>query len=480
MNNLNPVEMSDQDIAFNKYLNRSNIFLSGPAGSGKSYLINKIVNHANENGINIAVTAMTGCAAMLLNCGAKTLHSWAGIGLANLPDHEIINNIRSSPNKKKNWKKPSILIIDEVSMMSRRLFELLNLIGCMIRPNIHPYTREPINTNLSHIDKPFGGLQVIFVGDFHQLPPICISNNKNDHNSQFCFESPLWENVFSINNHIILSKSYRHEIDIRFSKLLNQLRIGTLSHKSLDLLLTCINRKIPDDIEFNPTVLSPINKEVNFININEFNKINEPTYEYNINIYNSRLCIELDYNNYKSDIISHNKFTYEEKNDIEYLIGSMQCDKIIKLKKGTHVMCIINLPDMSLVNGSQGIIIDFENIPNSNLPPIPIVKFTNGIIKSMSSFSWQKEKNSTVCIKQLPIIYAWAITIHRSQGKTLDMAKINAGSDIFEDGQTYVALSRIRSISGLYLTAFDPSKIKVNNKVLKFYENIKNNQIQQI
>ncbi len=140
-------------------------------------------------------------------------------------------------------------------------------------------------------------------------------------------------------------------------------------------------------------------------------------------------------------------------------------DKEIILKKGAQVMCIANLDMESpepIVNGSQGIVIDFVG-------GLPLVKFNNGAKRTVGMHVWSSENHPTVGVKQLPLIYAWAITIHKAQGVSLDMAQIDAGSNIFECGQTYVALSRVKSLDGLYLTAFDPQKIKVNRKVQEFY-----------
>ena len=140
-------------------------------------------------------------------------------------------------------------------------------------------------------------------------------------------------------------------------------------------------------------------------------------------------------------------------------------DKEIVLKKGAQVMCIVNLDMESpepIVNGSQGIVIDFVG-------GLPLIQFNNGARQTVGYHVWTSEYHQTIGVQQLPLIYAWAITIHKAQGVSLDMAQIDAGSNIFECGQTYVALSRVKSLDGLYLTAFNPQKIKVNRKVQEFY-----------
>ena len=147
-------------------------------------------------------------------------------------------------------------------------------------------------------------------------------------------------------------------------------------------------------------------------------------------------------------------------------------NKELILKKGVQVMCVANLDMESsepIVNGSQGIVVDFIGASN-----LPLVLFNNGAKRTVGYHEWKNETNQKIGVQQIPLIYAWAITIHKAQGVSLDMAQIDAGSNIFECGQTYVALSRIKSLGGLYLTAFNPQKIKVNKKVQEFYRGREN------
>ena len=151
-----------------------------------------------------------------------------------------------------------------------------------------------------------------------------------------------------------------------------------------------------------------------------------------------------------------------------FLINNIMADKVIILKKGTQVMCIANIDMESaepIVNGSQGIVIDFVG-------NLPLVQFNSGARRTVGYHTWNSETHPSIGVKQIPLIYAWAITIHKAQGVSLDMAQIDAGSNIFECGQTYVALSRIKSLAGLYLTAFNPQKIKVNKKVQEYYKTL--------
>ena len=227
---------------------RKNIFITGPGGSGKSAIIRKIYYDATIRGKNIQVCALTGCAAVLLNCKAKTLHSWAGIGLGNGTIEELIRKIKANKYAKASWYETDILVVDEVSMMSLKLFNLLNTIGKLVRKN----------------PKPFGGIQVIFSGDFYQLPPV---GNKDDLDSiRFCFESEEWDTVFQRSNQIQIKKIFRQTDDL-YASILNQIREGKIKRKSNNILLQYVGRIYDADLVVEPTKLFPTKNKVENINI---------------------------------------------------------------------------------------------------------------------------------------------------------------------------------------------------------------------
>lgn len=437
-----------QKVAFNKYKQGQNIFITGPGGTGKSALIKKIYLHALEHHKNIQVTALTGCAAILLGCDAKTLHSWAGIGLANKPLDQIITSIKKNKKKKHNWKNTEILVIDEVSMMSKKLFDLIYMIAVSVRDDY----------------RPFGGIQIIFSGDFFQLPPV--GNRDDEESSKFCFESEYWSQTFTLENHIQLVKIFRQN-DEKYTKILNQVREGKIKKSSNELLSRMVGKKIPDDYIIKPTKLYPIKASVEAINNEEMNKLTTGAHEYQIKKhYTLPMLTRLERE--KRALFN----SIEIENELEYLILNSNFDAVLKLKIGSQVMCTINVIDqisdrILICNGSQGIITNIE--PTLK---VPIVRFNNGIEMTMSSHITPSEKIPGIGISQIPLVLAWALTIHKSQGATLDAAEIDVGRGIFECGQTYVALSRVKSLDGLFLTSYDPNKIKINRKVKEFYEKL--------
>jgi ATP-dependent DNA helicase PIF1 len=435
-----------QQQAFNKYIAGKNIFISGPGGSGKTALIKHIQQDAYKKGLDVQVCAMTGCAAILLECKAKTLHSWSGIKLGNGTIENMVKKALNSYFLKATWRNIDLLIVDEVSMMSQKIFEMLDAIGKAVRKNSNP----------------FGGIQVIFSGDFYQLPPV--GDKSEPETIRFCFESPRWYETFQMRDHVLLTFIFRQD-DPVYKRVLNQIREGRLKRSSNELLIQHAGREVPPDLTIRPTKLFPTRRQVDYINNYEMNALKGKEYQYALKYLTN---IEMTPN----ERILRMNFTKEQiQTELDYLKGNLRCDEVVKLKVGAQVMCIVNIKstatgEVVLCNGSQGIITSLSR------DDIPIVKYTNGIEMAMHYHTWPSELIPGVGVAQVPLILAWALTIHKSQGATMDIAEVDAGSGIFECGQTYVALSRLKSLEGLYLSSFDARRIKVNMRVQEFYERL--------
>jgi ATP-dependent DNA helicase PIF1 len=441
----------EQEVAFDRFKSGHNLFITGPGGTGKTQLIHHLVDYAKSTGKRVQVCALTGCASILLGCSAKTIHSWSGIKIAKGSVEQIVGQVLRNRQAKKNWKTTQILIIDEVSMMSRKIFDALDAVARYARNN--PF--------------PFGGLQVVFCGDFYQLPPIPSANEPET--GEFCFESTSWSAVFKQENHIELTTIFR-QTDTKYIEILSQIRTGELSDENAELLKQYVKREY-DQEQHNGSVLTklfPIRSRVDYLNKLMFEKIDEPVHAFDI--VKQRNCLVYIESNKQIEparLQACRELTKQEvETELEQLIATTPCIPGLELKRGTSVMCTVNLDmDKGICNGSQGIIKDFAG-------GIPVVKFANGIEMTIGPHSWQSDEYPTIAVSSIPLQLAWALTIHKIQGATLAAAQIDVGNGVFEYGQTYVALSRIRSLDGLYLSGFNPTRIKANPKVRQFYANM--------
>lgn len=451
----------EQQVCFNKYLKGENLFITGPGGTGKSFLIKNIVADAEEKKKVIKVCALTGCAAILLQCKATTLHMFSGIGLASKKNSQIVEELFTKKRYKlKNWKGLEILIIDEVSMMSLKILLLLDLIA-----------RKFYKKNV-----PFGGLQVIFTGDFYQLSPVFSNYNEKEQekeDSMYCFQHELWDQLFIKENQIVLKTIYRQNDELLL-KVLKYVRKGQITPSTKAILQSRIFNDEDLDLikkEKVLTILSPIKRDVEFINAKEYLKLDNSDSEITHNLF----YVDLSAKNNDCEKEKNGVYMFELllksnehlKREYDFLAANIIAEKCLKLKIGTHVMCVVNINvcgELHIANGSQGIIVGF------NEDNLPYVKFNNSKDPILIDYYiWKSEVHKMVGVSQIPLIYSWAITIHKAQGLTLENAIIDIGSNIFAYGQTYVALSRLKSLEGLYLTSFDYSKIKCNPLVKAFY-----------
>jgi ATP-dependent DNA helicase PIF1 len=424
MNSLN----DKQNDAFKAMIDKKNIFITGPGGSGKSHVINSFVNYYKENIENeenkLYVTSSTGLSSLLIN--GTTIHQYSGIGTGEKNIEYYVKNIQKKKIVRERWKNTSVLIIDEISMINSNLFQKLDIIAQRLRKN----------------KKPFGGIQIICSGDFLQLPPV--------KSTDFCFESFTWD--ITIDKIFYFDKIIRQRNE-EFQNVLNKIRIGVIDNDVKNVLESCRNRKLDNKDGIIPTLLFSKKDMVKEYNDKNLNKL--------INDGNKTV-------KYKSEYVFSSKINDLVKDDYIKLINNQYNveDEII-LTKYSQVMLNINNIDEGLANGSRGIIIDFSESNN------PIVQFLNGKILEIKKKDYKLEENKdNVTKKQIPLIHAWAITIHKAQGMSLEYIQTDIGKSIFEYGQAYVVLSRIKTLEGLSLIDIDYSKIKANPKLVKFYNSL--------
>jgi ATP-dependent DNA helicase PIF1 len=416
----------DQKQAVYAVEDGESIFVSGSAGTGKSYLLQYLKTNYSDSGLHI--TASTGIAAV--NVGGQTLHSWAAIGLGNLPPEQIIENLFSAKfsRVRRKLKLAKMLAIDEISMISAPIFDLINDLLKAVRQN----------------EKPFGGLQLILFGDFLQLPPINKERQSSDY--QFCFQSKAWK---ELNPKPIMLETVFRQKDQSFVKLLNNIRFGEIDEDDISVLKSRIN--LPDKIStIKPTILASHNAQVDAINQIELKKITHNSEKFSA------------------------KFSGDSAK-IDFLKKNCLAGEILELKIGAQVMMLKNTYQKEgVINGSLGVIKEFSKKSN-----YPIVEFNNGALLTISPEIWSLEKFDTekreivveAEMSQVPLLLAWAMTIHKSQGMTLDKVKCDL-SKVFADGQIYVALSRVKTLEGLYIDGLDFDRIKTNKEIIEFYRSI--------
>lgn len=426
------IELTDTQKVALIYLTRGeNIFLTGAAGTGKSEIIKRFKKWCDLNKKKIAITSTTGVSALLIE--GTTLHSWAGIGLGDDTAKKLTYKILSDKFKKDRWQNTDILIIDEVSMLNAYLFDKLEKIGRNVRGN----------------NEPFGGLQLVLVGDFFQLPPV-----KCD---IFCFESLNWDKC--IDKIVDLTENMRQNDKI-FMECLNEIRKGECSDRTEMILNELIvNKKklkklFGRNSEIKPTKLFAKKASVEYINLKELSKLeNVISYQSIMKIVNK----------------SPRKLTDKMEDYFKSRMNeSCTAPDNLKLAVGAQVMLIMNLDvENGLVNGSRGVVIEVND-------KYPTVKFLDGREINIMQTVWKLKIDESITVEkyQIPLILSYANTIHKIQGATIDYAIMDLGHDVFEDGQTYTALSRIKNRDGLFLLNFNKNKIKANEKVKRFYNNL--------
>lgn len=410
-----------QNEAYLAMVNGENLFLTGMGGVGKSATL-KIFMKVYKSQKNMGITSTTGISALLFN--GTTLHSFTGIGLGTGSAENLIKKIMTRSYLRKRWQELEILIIDEISMLSPELFDKLEHIARVVRNN----------------ELPFGGIQLILSGDYLQLPVVKCPD--------FCFEAKSWERC--VNKTIYLKEIIR-QTELDFQECLNNVRLGNLDKKTKKLLKSRIGVKLENKYGIKPTKLYSTNRSVNVINEQELDELAKTGLEFRE--YEMEIKI--------NPCVSNKQYAREK-----YRKNCNAID-ILQLCVGAQVMLLHNLEiESGLVNGSRGIVIKF-------VEDIPVVKFLNGQerIIDFHVWEWEESDKKMGSVTQIPLRLAYALTIHRIQGSSLDYVEIDL-SNVFEYGQAYVALSRVKNKEGLSISGIDFDKICAHPKALEYYNKL--------
>ena len=420
--------------------NKDNVYISGIAGSGKSYLLKQLYDEAVKRKLNCVLTSTTGVSAF--NVGGCTIHSWTGIILpSQMPKDiqefmsRIVTKIKFKRYLLKKWQNLKILFIDEVSMLGANYIDVIDNIARRVRG----------------VNSPFGGIQVVSSGDFLQLPPV---------GDFFCFESPCWSEL-NFKNYV-LTKAYRFT-EQKWNDILQRARIGKLTSSDISYLRKCINKKNNSDIQ--PTVIYSLKKDVDDINEVALDDIDEKSYIYEALDYMGE---EIQTTSEQEEFKIIRNCTEEQS---KVLDSNLNVKRKVTLKKGAQVMLLANL-DVSegLVNGSRGIITKIDE----NEVTVKFKGKNHEFEEIIKAYDFKIEYQEELLVrKMLPLIPAYASTVHKMQGLTIDCGIVNCGDSIFSPGQAYVALSRVRSLEGLFLESLKPEKIYPNKKALQFEEEMK-------
>ncbi|XP_052403330.1 ATP-dependent DNA helicase PIF1 [Carassius gibelio] len=414
-------KLSKEQIAvLNAVLSGKNVFFTGSAGTGKSFLLKRIIGSLPPK--STYATASTGVAAC--HIGGTTLHSFAGIGSGSAPLEQCIE-LAQRPGVMQHWTSCKHLVIDEISMVEAEFFDKLEAVARSIRRSTEP----------------FGGIQLIVCGDFLQLPPVTKGKDK----ANFCFQSRSWRKCIHMNMELT---EVRRQTDKAFISLLQAVRVGRVTEEVTAQLLRSAYHSIERD-----------------------------------GILATRLCT------HKDDVELTNENKLKQLPGVMRLFEAVDSDpmlyqtidaqspvsRLLQLKVGAQVMLTKNLDiQRGLVNGARGVVVDFQ--PGNQ--GLPRVRFLCGAIEVIKRERWMFKASGGLYLsrQQLPLKLAWAISIHKSQGMTLDCVEISLAR-VFESGQAYVALSRARSLEGLRVMDFDPRVVQANQDVLLFYKRLRKERL---
>lgn len=407
-----------QPEAIEKMMSGANVFLTGEPGAGKTYTLNQFIEQARDAGKRIAVTASTGIAASHID--GVTIHSWSGLGIKDSIRDDEIERMSYNDDFMERYNRCDILIIDEISMLHGARLNMVDRVARWLR-----------NKNA-----PFGGLQVIFVGDLFQLPPVSRDSTVTD----WVHLSKAWQDAKL--ETCYLTEQHRQGADSALLNILRELRSeGRLSFQSL---ATLRDRIVPLPDDDSVTRLFTHNINVDQLNLGMLDKIDSPVQNFYMSTTGDR---------FKADQIKRN----------------LLCPEKLELKIGAEVMFCANNFDDGFVNGTRGKLIRFSNAGN------PVVQTVDGAEVAVQQYTWRVYNDygrELASVTQYPLRLAWAVTVHKSQGLSLDAAIIDL-TKAFTPGMGYVALSRVRSLEGLYLVGMNDQALELDQEITKFDKELK-------
>jgi ATP-dependent exoDNAse (exonuclease V) alpha subunit len=408
-----------QEEALRILKNGHNVYLTGAAGSGKTYLLNQYIQYLKAKRANVGVTASTGIAATHMQ--GITIHSWAGIGITNNASDKEILEIVGHKRIARRIQQTQTLIIDEVSMLDAERIDLVEKVTRLARQSWEP----------------FGGIQIILCGDFFQLPPVAKSDEEPPH---FVYKSAAWQNM---NLRICYLHEQHRQGDTELLRILNAIREAKVDDTVVSSLRQCRNTNFSADTASRFVRLYSHNPDVDSENLRELAKLPGKEFEYSMTMSGVPAIARA------------------------LKMGCLAPEKLV-LKKGAAVMFVKNNFEKGYVNGTLGTVSGF------NEAGYPVISLSNGNEIAAEPASWSVEENSSILaqIKQIPLRLAWAITVHKSQGMTLDAAQVDL-SRSFVRGMGYVALSRVRSLTGLRVLGFNSMALKVDEDTLAFDQELK-------
>lgn len=405
----------NQETALKLLKAGENVFLTGSAGAGKTYTLNQYIQYLRVRKVPVAITASTGIAATHMN--GKTIHTWAGIGIKDEMTEQDLKNLKERKHIKEQLENAQVLIIDEISMLHGKQLNLVNRVLKYFKGN----------------DEAFGGIQVIVSGDFFQLPPVGKKEELN--RDKFCFMSQAWvEAKFRV---CYLTEQHRQGDDM-LNQILNAIRSQTIQAEHIQALEQTRWQNIGDTF----TRLYTHNANVDNINEQYLQQIQQDSYTFTATKQGNTKLLDM-------------------------LLSSIRTSEELILKKHAKVMFIKNNFDVGYINGSLGEVIDFIEDDNKNI--LPKVRLNDGETIVVEPETWSIESDDgdiLASFSQIPLRLAWAITIHKSQGMTLDSAEIDL-SKTFEKGQGYVALSRLKALTGLRLLGFNLTALELDSLAIK-------------